>query len=121
MKSSDPAAWMLTDGHTSTPVVHKQGCPICEDPEYAQMGLPLCRRCPVCGGHIAADDTVCDDCGLDDMSFWEAVREDETAYITFVHRVNVFKTEAIEPPPELWRKALTAFERECALDKPEHR
>ena len=58
----DAAFWMLLDGKTSTPVVHRRGCYICEDPEYAAMGLPLCWKCPRCGGHIAADDENCDDC-----------------------------------------------------------
>jgi len=59
----DLAFGLLTDGHVSTPKVHRAGCYICADPEFAQMGLPLCYRCPACGGHVAADDTVCDDCG----------------------------------------------------------
>jgi hypothetical protein len=46
--------------------VYKVGCYICEDPSFARMGLPLCRPCAKCGGHVAADDTVCDDCGHDD-------------------------------------------------------
>jgi hypothetical protein len=62
----DPAYWMLFDGFTTTPAVHRKGCYICEDPEFARMGLPLCRKCPECGGHIAADDYVCDACGLAD-------------------------------------------------------
>jgi hypothetical protein len=63
---------MLYDEFTSTPVVHRDGCYICEDPEFAQMGLPLCRLCPACKtGHVAADDTVCDDCGADDQAWWE--------------------------------------------------
>lgn len=66
MKEDDPAYWMLEDDFTSTPVIHREGCYICEDPEFAQMGLPLCRTCPECEeGHIAADDTICDDCGYD--------------------------------------------------------
>jgi hypothetical protein len=65
-RSDDLAHVLLTDSFTSTPVVHRSGCYICEDPEFAQMGLPLCRSCPKCGGHIAADDSVCDDCGYDD-------------------------------------------------------
>ena len=65
MKPSDPAYWMLFDGHTTTPTVYKEGCFICEDPEFAQMGLPLCYLCDQCHGHIAADDTRCDDCGYD--------------------------------------------------------
>ena len=67
MRPDDPAYWMLFDDFTTTPVVHREGCYICEDPEFAQMGLPLCRKCPKCDGHIAADDTVCDDCGYDEM------------------------------------------------------
>jgi hypothetical protein len=62
-KMDDPAHALLTDSHTSTTSVYRAGCYICEDPEFAQMGLPLCRPCPECGGHVAADDTVCDDCG----------------------------------------------------------
>ena len=80
MKPSDPAYWMLFDGVTSTPVVHKPGCYICEDPEFAQMGLPLCRECPYCKGHVPADDTVCDNCGKDDQEYWEGqceIVEDE--------------------------------------------
>jgi len=66
----DPAHILLTDGYTSKPKVYKPGCYICEDPEFAQMGLPLCRKCPACGGHIAADDTTCDDCGLDEEELY---------------------------------------------------
>ncbi len=40
-------------------------CYICMDRSYARMRLPLCTACPKCGGHIAADDTTCDDCGWD--------------------------------------------------------
>lgn len=61
----DPAHILLTDDKVSTPRVYKEGCYICEDPEFAQMGLPLCTTCESCGGHIAADDTTCDDCGYD--------------------------------------------------------
>ncbi len=68
MKSTDPAYWMLSDDFVTTPVVHKDGCYIYEDPEFAQMGLPLCRKCEACGtGHIAADDSKCDDCGADEF------------------------------------------------------
>jgi hypothetical protein len=74
MRPDDPAYWMLQDEFTSTPVVHRRGCYICEDPEFAQMGLPLCRPCPQCrkttetDGHIAADDSKCDVCGFDDWN-----------------------------------------------------
>src|SRR5690348_533843 len=53
-QDTDPAAWMLHDGFTSTPVagVHERGlqlgCYICRDKEFATMGLPLCRPCPQC-------------------------------------------------------------------------
>jgi hypothetical protein len=61
--TSDPAAWMID--HPSIPrtpkTVHLDGCYICEDDEYARMGLPLCYPCPTCGKHIAADDTMCAD------------------------------------------------------------
>lgn len=68
MRPDDPAYWMLSDGHTSTPVVYRPDCYICRDPEFAQMGLPLCRLCPACKtGHVPADDTVCDDCGHDEL------------------------------------------------------
>lgn len=66
MQIGDPAYWMLADGHVSTPVIYRESCYICRDPEFAQMGLPLCRKCAACGGHVAADDTVCDDCGAED-------------------------------------------------------
>lgn len=56
---------LYDDARTSTPVIFRQGCYICEDPDFAQMGLPLCRKCPKCGGHVAADDTRCDDCEYD--------------------------------------------------------
>jgi hypothetical protein len=62
MKPSDPAYWMLSDEHTTTPVIYREGCYICEDPEFAQMGMPLCYKCSKCQGHVPADDTVCDDC-----------------------------------------------------------
>lgn len=66
-KRTDLAHALLEDDYTSTPVIHHRGCYICNDPEFAQMGLPLCRVCPRCEGHIAADDTTCDDCGLDEV------------------------------------------------------
>jgi hypothetical protein len=65
-RSTDPAFGLLLDNVTSVPVVHRSGCYICEDSEYAQMGLPLCRKCQFCEGHVAADDTVCDDCGREE-------------------------------------------------------
>lgn len=82
MKSNDPAYWMLQKGvkeeaetpdsydWRSKPKVFLKGCYICEDPEFALMGMPLCFECPWClendkQGHVAADDTICNDCGGD--------------------------------------------------------
>jgi len=62
---NDPCLFMLADDVVSTPTVYKKGCYICDDPEFAEMGLPLCYPCFVCGGHVRADDCVCGDCGRD--------------------------------------------------------
>lgn len=62
----DPAYALLQDDFTTTPTVFLKGCYICEDPEFAQMGLPLCTECVFCNtGHVAADSCVCDNCGED--------------------------------------------------------
>ena len=68
LSEKDKARSLLEDDFTSTPVegIYRESCYICRDPEYAQMGLPLCRKCPKCGGHIPADDCICDDCGFDE-------------------------------------------------------
>lgn len=60
----DPAYTLLQDDFTTTPIegLYRKSCYICNDPEYAQMGLPLCYPCPKCGGHVPADDSVCTDC-----------------------------------------------------------
>ena len=73
MTSDDPAYWMLSGGSSSTKTVHKDGCYICEDPEFAQMGLPLCTKCPKCGGHVPADDEECDTatCDYNARVAWE--------------------------------------------------
>jgi len=61
MKPNDPAYWMLFDGFESKPnlEIYDPNCYICNDPEFAQMGLPLCRPCLICKAHVAADDCVC--------------------------------------------------------------
>lgn len=61
---SDPAYQLLLDEFTTTPDdnIYRDNCYICIDPEFAQMGLPLCRKCDHCGGHVPADDSVCWDC-----------------------------------------------------------
>lgn len=56
---------LYDDGFISTPQVFCGGCYICRDPDFAQMGLPLCYPCEKCKGHVAADDTICDDCDHD--------------------------------------------------------
>lgn len=66
MTPSDPNYGLLSDDYITVPVVYRESCYICRDPEYAQMGLPLCRLCSKCSvGHVPADDSVCDDCGHD--------------------------------------------------------
>lgn len=81
MQPGDPAYWMLLDEHTSTPVVFREGCYICEDLEFAQMGLPLCRQCPQCvgreigTGHVPADDDTCDDCGFNDQEYYASLHD----------------------------------------------
>jgi hypothetical protein len=65
----DPAYALLLDDYRSTTTAeHDPRCFICEDPEFAQMGLPLCRPCPRCQtsgrpGHVPADDCECTVCG----------------------------------------------------------
>jgi hypothetical protein len=82
MNSDDPAFWMLNDDFHSTPTSFNPNCYICTDPEYAQMGLPLCYSCYECGAHVPADDCVCDN-GHDQMSidnpvFADFVKNSET-------------------------------------------
>ncbi len=69
MQPGDPASWMLFDGVETTPTVYSKDCYICNDDEFARMGLPLCYACPFCGGHVAADDSICDSCGKDAMDY----------------------------------------------------
>lgn len=63
-REDDPAYFLLERGladpsQRSTTTVYDPGCYICTDAEFALMGLPLCRPCPTCGAHVAADDCVC--------------------------------------------------------------
>lgn len=64
----------LPPNKRSKTTVYSDKCYICRDPSYAQHGLPLCRACPYCGGHIAADDDMCDVCNRSDMGYYS--RED---------------------------------------------
>lgn len=71
LSEDDPAYWMLREGwkdpekaiQRKLASAYSPGCYICEDPEFALMGLPLCWHCEKCGGHVPADDIVCTDCG----------------------------------------------------------
>lgn len=87
MRADDPAFWMLAKGQSelagavedtgwvSKTTVYDELCYICIDPEFALMGLPLCKPCAwlvdgvECGKHVAADDTVCED-GHDAYELW---------------------------------------------------
>ncbi len=72
MQPDDPAYWLLERGRKDPSkrtqiVVFREDCYICRDPEFALMGLPLCRKCLKCDdGHVPADDSVCSDCGAED-------------------------------------------------------
>lgn len=75
LQSDDPCYFMLQNGRLeeietpdefnwrTKPVIHREGCYICEDPEFSLMGLPLCYPCQFCNGHVAADSDTCDECG----------------------------------------------------------
>lgn len=80
-QQDDPAYWLLTDENTHHSVpnqsIFRENCYICRDPEFAQMGLPLCKPCEACGGHVAADDTECWDCGEDAQELYYKAREAE--------------------------------------------
>lgn len=70
-----PAEKVLYDDPytSSTDALFRSSCYICTDPDFARMGLPLCRTCSDCQGHVPADDTVCSDCGVDEYE--EHMRE----------------------------------------------
>lgn len=82
---NDPCMFMLADGmHDETKrSVQKgpkrAGCYICEDVEFSLMGLPLCTACHKCQGHVAADDTRCDDCGHDSYEEYCQAEDQEAA------------------------------------------
>jgi hypothetical protein len=87
MKSNDPAYWMLEQGRKDPSkrsvqtAPYRESCYICNDEEFALIGLPLCYACPKCGGHVPADDTVCSDCGVDCHEEQERLAAEETATI----------------------------------------
>ncbi len=65
LRVGDPALDLLDKVEPTKPTVHRKGCYICEDSEYSRLGMPLCYPCSSCGGHVPADDCVCDDCKKD--------------------------------------------------------
>lgn len=66
-KLTEMEALLFNDGYTSSPTgPYRSDCYICRGPDFAKMGLPLCRACSKCEGHVAVDDTVCSDCGWDE-------------------------------------------------------
>lgn len=62
---------LYNDDKTTSTTVYDQNCYICRDPDFARMGLPLCRECDDCKangrglGHVPADDVECTVCGFD--------------------------------------------------------
>lgn len=79
MPQGDPAQALIASAGMTVPTIYRQGCYICMDPEFALMGMSLCRVCPDCGGHIPGDDVVCDDCHYD-LTWPDVTREDEGFY-----------------------------------------
>lgn len=85
LRPGDPAMWMLQRGQNEAwavatgqmpeseatwitkTSVYSELCYICIDPEFALMGLPLCKPCAFlvdgveCGAHTPADDIECDE------------------------------------------------------------
>jgi len=102
-------------------------CYICRDQDFAARGLPLCRACPACGGHIAADDSVCDDCGLDDSDFWQLVAmvkedgqeldSDLTIYTRRIFFTSDYKPK--DPTVKELHRATKALKRELEQNKEE--
>jgi len=97
-------------------------CYICQDPDFAARGLPLCRACPACGGHVAADMSVCDGCGLDDSDFWQLVamvKEDgqELDSDLTIYTRRIFFTsdcKSKDPTVKELQRATRALKRELA-------
>lgn len=72
---------LYNDGYTSSTTVHDSSCYICNDPDFARMGLPLCRECDKCKeegrglGHVPADDVECSVCGWDEYAAYMEEQE----------------------------------------------
>lgn len=91
-------------------------CYICRDPDFAARGLPLCKACPACGGHVAADDSRCDDCGLSDYYFWSVEREvkDNPKFDIRYALSKCFEDkdyEQVQPTDDQLTAAVTAMQR----------
>ena len=76
LPKNDPAYFLLERGRKDpskrSPIsAYSPKCYICNDPEFSMMGLPVCQPCLKCGGHVAADDSVCDLCGEDQRNLME--------------------------------------------------
>ena len=113
-RPDDPAQTLLNDDFQSQPVVYEENCYICNDPEFAQMGLPLCRRCPACGGHVQADDVVCWDCGLNDNKFWQLAADTKAPEVVHQLLSESFTDRdwhRITPTPKQLQAAIAAYER----------
>lgn len=90
LSSTDPAFWMLQRGIKETngespdtgwvtkthDEIYKESCYICTDPEFALMGLPVCKPCPICKAHWAADDSECDN-GCDVQGYYMDTKENK--------------------------------------------
>lgn len=117
---TDPAYALLLDDHVSVPTVYRDNCYICRDPEFAQMGLPLCKFCPVCKtGHVAADDTECDDCGADIQEWYQ--REAEALCLAEGHQWKNYPSRMVthkiesgweERPSEPYTACTRCYERQ---------
>ena len=84
----DPSGFdPLPEDRWSKPVVHHPYCYICNDPDFMTHGLPLCFPCVLCGGHVAADDYICDLCGAVQPTDPEEAKEPEGIQITGVELV----------------------------------
>jgi hypothetical protein len=74
-KLTEGEAHLFLDSYRSKQTGPKRSdCYICRDPDFAQMGLPLCTACSKCKGHVPADDSVRSDCGHDQYEDYEDTR-----------------------------------------------
>jgi hypothetical protein len=106
----------IPEGERRQPGAFSETCYICRDPDYAAYGLPLCRACPSCGGHIPADDDICDDCGLSDRWFWDVERElvtwdEEKARDALSHCFEDTNYEKVNPSDDQLDAAVAALRR----------